>query len=415
MKMDGEQERSVHRQDRRILWCYVITGAFGLACGLGGIAVDVVNNYSYGITEGPVVAWASVLFAGGLAVIPAIAQSEGWTPALRALLALCFIITGFCALNAYAADIGAKINKAESASTTYQDARKALEDARAEVIAARAEAQQAHQEAAAVVEKTPSAELQALADNADRKAKAEASDPKRGAFCGNTCRAVERDRDEFLRRKGEAVAKEAALGRAQAAEERAGKAQERVDQARGESKAGKAEVSMLTTLIAGQIGGEPGDIARMIALGKTVLFIVGTLLFAAPVDRSLYMVVKGFAGAPIPGTPVPVQTEAKIIAPAVRRTKSVKPVKLTPVRKVVSATGEEQIARFVRECLRTGAANAEVTSAQLFQAFDVWWSRNAKGQPMPTQTALGRTLKAEGIVSGKRGGKMRYPGVELVS
>jgi hypothetical protein len=34
---------------------------------------------------------------------------------------------------------------------------------------------------------------------------------------------------------------------------------------------------------------------------------------------------------------------------------------------------------------------------------------------MPTQTALGRTLKAEGIVSGKRGGKMRYSGVKLVS
>jgi hypothetical protein len=158
----------------------VATGTFGFACGLGGIAVDVVNNYAYGVTEGSVVAWASVLFAGGLAVIPAIAQSEGWTPTLRALLALCFVITGFCALNAYAADIAAKINEAESASTTYQDARQALEDARAEVIAARVEARRAQQEAAAIAERTPSAELQALADNADRKAKAEATDPKRG-------------------------------------------------------------------------------------------------------------------------------------------------------------------------------------------------------------------------------------------
>lgn len=52
-------------------------------------------------------------------------------------------------------------------------------------------------------------------------------------------------------------------------------------------------------------------------------------------------------------------------------------------------------------------------SGELFRLFDIWWSRHAKRTPLPSQTKLARALKAAGITSEKRGGKMRYIGVAL--
>ena len=243
-----------------------------LAAGivLGGMAgfavrVDILNNWSYGMTVSEELASVMVLAAAGVVALPVVASITGWNLFLRLTATLFVALTVWAAANAYSAKQGASILAAEGAQQRYADAQK-------DAAVAREEASTARKEAASIAETVSSDDLAAMVT----QAQSQVNDlTKRAAEMGLICASYRKcsDADAGLKalrdRHGKAKTKEEALARAD-------KADAKVKEAKGEAKAGPAEASMLATVIARSLRADATDIARGIAIALTALSIIAT-------------------------------------------------------------------------------------------------------------------------------------------
>ena len=116
-------------ETKSIRWGDVSWGTLGLCFSLSAVGIDAANNYAHGVAEGGQIAgFVAVVAAAGLAIVPALAVN-GWTLVHRVLLALCFAITGLCAIAAYSGEFDAKLKAAENANRIFIEARQAAEAA----------------------------------------------------------------------------------------------------------------------------------------------------------------------------------------------------------------------------------------------------------------------------------------------
>lgn len=383
-------------------------GTLGLAFSLAAVAIDLVNNYRFAVKEGGIIpGCVAVAAAAGLAVVPALAR-KGWTLTWRALIALCFGITAFCAIAAYADEFREKMMTAENANRLFLEARRAADDARRERDDARAEKQRAQSVADSIKENTPSAELQQLADQEDKKASTE--EEKRGG-CGKNCTAAEKARDAYQQRKADAAAKEAALGRVKAAQARIETAQTRIDAAQGKAEGGETTHSALAFMFAERTGGDPLAWASGLSVLWSMMFIAFTLLAATRVDGALHRLAIGLGYGDEPAAPpislevVPPPAKAPLIERAVTL---LAPAKVErPKRGRKPMTPEERILQFASERLKPGAGRT--TGGDVGEAFTEWWRVKCPGMRTPNPNQLSEVLTGQaGIERERRGGRTWY-------
>lgn len=378
-------------EKQRIRWGCVGVGLLGLAPGLTAIGIELARNWQYGMASGgTVVAATYALFAAGLVVIPGIAARRGWNVGLACLMAGCIAMTGFFGLSYYAGSILEKANAARAATAQYRDAREAIAGARRAIEDARTDAGRVQAAADAIVENTPSAELQRLADAAMARRDAEGSAERGG--CGRICKAAEQEAADYLRRKGDASAKEAALARVVAAQARMSEAQGRLDAEKVKADRGAVDASPLATLAAVQLGGNADAIAAHIDTFEPIAMVVLMLLFASLVHPSLMILMDGIRG----------QEGEK---PEVARTKT--PAAKAPAKRGRKPmTSEDRIRQFVCEKLAPG--KGETTGGLMQEVFAEWWRRTCPGITMPAPSIVARVLADAGIVKERKGGRTRY-------
>lgn len=387
-KADVNEAKTPERRSRFRDICYgdLFVGSAGLGLGVAAVTIEIMRNYEFGASKGPVVACSYALFAIGLATVPAVAQKHGWTVFLRVLLVVCMSLTGYFGISYYAKGILDKANAARNATLQYQDARQ-------EVSAAERDRATAQAEADAIGETAPSVSLQRLYDDAKARRDAEATDPKRGARCGENCRKAEKEATGLLDRLGQAQAKEAALARVTAA-------QTRLDRGKSDAKNGAIEGNAVATLVAMQTGANADAIAGGIDIGEPVIMVIGMLFFAAMIDSSLRVFISGL------GIRREVSASGEEIGAATKGQRPPKPEKKLP-RGRKPRTQEEWIMQFAGERLRPGAG--EVTGGQVMESFSDWWRGTCPGQTLPSMNVVSAILTEKaGIKKAKRGGKVRY-------
>jgi hypothetical protein len=250
---------------------------------------------------------------------------------------ICVIVTAYAAVNAYAKQQTAGLLAAENTSTQYHDAREALD-------IAKGEAKQARLELASLSEPLPAAELERLHGEADRRGKdaggranAESTDTKRGAHCGDICRAAERERDAAEKDRDSYNARIATARAKEAVNERLAKANERIEKANAEAEGGDAEPDAIAAWAAPKIGVEVREFERNSALVLSLLAIALTLSFAARMHGSVSLIVEGWRGemieVPEPEHPQAAEEEAAPveIASVPENPVEVKPTEDAPV------------------------------------------------------------------------------------
>lgn len=384
-------------------------GTLGLAFSLAAVAIDLVNNYRFAVKEGGIIpGCVAIAAAAGLAVVPALAR-KGWTLTWRALIVLCFGITAFCAIAAYADEFREKMMAAENANRLFLEARRAADDARRERDDARAEKQRAQTVADSIKENTPSAELQRLADQEDGKAEKEEKD--RGG-CGKNCSAAEKARDAYQQRKADAAAKEAALERVQAAQARIEVAQARIETAQGKAEGGETTHSALAFMFAERTGGDPLAWASSLSVLWSAMFIAFTLLAATRVDGALHRLAIGFGYGDEPPAPVPpaglevVPHPAKtaLIERAAALVSPPKPDRAKRGRKPM--TPEERVKKFIADELRVG--EGEMTGDGMIDAFNSWSRARWPNEHPMRPRDLSQFLTKNGVERKRTGGRTRY-------
>ncbi|MGA7324038.1 MAG: hypothetical protein WBX25_06060 [Rhodomicrobium sp.] len=223
------------------------TGGILAVMALMAVRVDVVNNYTYGLTVNIELAMILVLAALCVVCLPTVAAILGWSRHLRWTTTICVLLTVWSAINAYSAKQGAAILAAETS-------RKAYETALLDEKAAR--------ETLAHISETGDAEELAKLQASIAITKATAcKHPK-----AEDCKLAETNYRSITARLGDAKARD--------------KAQATLAEAKHEAKAGNAEASMIATVIARQTGGDAASVARYIALALTGLGIAVTQLVA---------------------------------------------------------------------------------------------------------------------------------------
>lgn len=258
----------------------LIVGSVLAGLAAWGMKIDLVNNYSMGIKVSTELAQVMAMAAIAVLALPMAQALIGKSlKILRYGTVIAVTLTIVAALMAYAEKQGSEIMARKGAENSYVEAQQNAEAARRDIAEAKAEA-------AAITEQLPSAELTRLYEDAKANRDAETSD-KRGGVCGKNCRKAEDDMKVYGPRAASAKAKETALARMNAA-------QVRLDNAQVGTKAGPTEVSMLATVIAGQIDVTPEGAARSIALFLTGLSIVMTLVMALLAEHATHLLIKGF-------------------------------------------------------------------------------------------------------------------------
>ena len=394
-----------------------------VAVSLGAIAIEGARNYSFGArgiadpTDAVISGATCATFAVLLMALPFLARYAGWKSWMRVFYAGCMAVTAYCGVAYYVDDIRTKARDAEQVTRRFEGARRELADAARERDEARADLRQAQNAADEIGENTPPAELQALADQADQKAKAEATDQKRGAKCGDVCRAAEKERDGYLRRMPDAVAKEAALGRVDAARRRAAQAQARIDAARASAETGPAEASGMAGL-AGDLGGDSQRYAAIEGLVVPVAKVLGLLGAAALLDvaLSVFLVSLGF-GSGAPSTPAAVKP-----AEQPRGLEVIAPINKPPLAQRAAAlftspkeakrgrkpmTLEERVVKFAAERLIIGVG--EMTGDEMINAFNSWSRERWPDERPMAPNKLSTLLQSEvGLSKRRSNSKSRY-------
>jgi hypothetical protein len=396
---------------REIHWGWTIAGALICAVSIACILIEAIRNFIFGAkgVHDPLDAAVSgcswAVFAAMLLALQVIAKRSGWSRPLFAFYLFCMMITGYCGLAYYVDDIRAKAREAQQVKRDFQNAERDLAASERERDDARAEQRRAQEVADGIKEYTPSAELQALADAANAQVIAETTDEKRGKKCGDICRAAERERDGYLKRKPDAVAREKAQQRADEARARADAAQKRVDVARAAAGIGPSETSGMAGLAEDIFAINAFVYASWESLAKPVALVLGMLGGASLLGEGLALVMFGWGYGRNETAP----TGLRVVPP---------PAKPAPVLKLVARndkekrgrkplTPEDRILQFVAAKLRPGEGRA--TGEDIGDALAVWWEGNCKNVTPPNRNTIASVLteKAQ-IERTRKGGRTWY-------
>ncbi len=388
---------------RRICWASLVTGVVLALMAIAATCVDVANNWRYGSTISPEIGAMWVLGSLGVLALPAAAALQGWNVILRAGTIVSVIVTISAAVMAYTDRQGTQIQNRVAARTAYTGAQHDAAAARAEIAAARAEA-------ARITEPMSGHDLDRLAAEEDERAARERSEERGG--CRTICKAAEANAISYRARAGQARAREAALWRAEKADERLQRALAKANEV------GPAEVSMLATHIAAHRGEDAVDVARWIALGSTALTIILTLLMAGLAHSAVSLIAQGFGGrvhgsvvyAP-PVLSLQVEAERDVTTKPLIAIEDQSLAKTAPRRKTMPP--EERVRQFVAECLRRSDGD-DIPSSELYSAFTTWWACHAPRTEVPSQRALGSAMTDAGFERIKRVGKTHYANVVLL-
>ena len=373
------------RQKRKLCYGRLLSGGALLGMSAGAMAIDVMNNVSYGWKTEPVLGAVFGLGAIGLTVIPMAAARDGWNMAMRAGTLVCAVVTIAAAASAYMETQGAELDHKQGASLAY-------ETAQANAAAAGKELADARAEAAAIAEMASVADLQAIVQTARDLAQTEAKD--RGGR-GKLAKAHEDKVQATLDRIPEARRREAAVARAE-------KAQALIDAAQGEAKGGPVEVSKLGSAVARYIGGTSEEAAKQIAMAMSALAITLTVILALLAEKATKLIIAGI------GTkPEPMKEEA-----APDRTEERAARKLAML---AAMSNQERIDHFVQTIAKPLIEAQPMTAKALYEALAQWWLERLPGIPAPSQRKLAERMKVAQLPSVKLSGARVYGAVEMAA
>jgi hypothetical protein len=265
----------------------------------------------------------------------------------------------------------------------------------------------AQAEAAGIAEPMPSAALKRLYDDAIARRAAE-SLPERGG-CGkkesSLCRTAEREAADYLRRLGDAEAKEKAERRAEAARKILAAVETVADTAPAMQELAAIDLAM-------RIDTTPEEAARLIARGLALLSIALTVIMGLLAHRAMELGMHAFGIVPLStrGTPaqrglevVPQQKPA-LIERAVALIADPKPEGAKRGRKPM--TPEERVLKFVKDRLNIGAG--AMTGDEMTEAFNRWWYERWPDERPMRPRDFSPILAKAGVEKGKVRGRMRY-------
>jgi hypothetical protein len=326
-----------------------------------------------------------LLAAIGVAALPAVAAMKGWNWLYGLGTAGCIVLTVMAAFLAYTARQGEVAASRQMSADGYDSARSDEADARQAERAARAEA-------AAIAELATVEELQTQVEAA--KAKAEREAGRNG--CAGKCEAAKDAHVVLVGRLGQAKAKAAALGRAEAARQQVAAAQNR-------AKSGTARLPMSAMWIASRTGWAPAEVAQSIDIGFALLSILITQLFAALGHPAVKLIMWGIERQPAPEqapTPVPAETLTVVskLQAASRAQRKQRASRKAPASVVEQVRGWAEMALVSRP---GGTASAT----------DVHAAFVADTGNQLSQAAFGAAMAEIGFNKCRRGGKVIYTGV----
>lgn len=398
---------------REIHWGWTIAGTLISLVSIGCIGIEAIRNYIFGAKgvhdqlDAVVSGCSWAVFAAMLLVLQIVARRNGWNRRLGAFYLFCLIITGYCGFAYYVDDIRAKAREAQQMTREFQNAERDLAAAERERGDARAEQRIAQHTADAIKENTPSADLQALADKADAQVTAETTDEKRGKKCGDICRAAERERDGYLKRKPDALAKEQAQRRADEARARADTAQKRVEVARAAAGIGPSEASGMAGLAQDIFAVNAFVYASWESLAKPIALVIGMLGGASLLGEGLALVMLGMGYGRTEAAPKGLKvvspppktgpaTVLKLVASSESAKRGRKP--LTP---------EDRIIQFASERLRLG--EGKMTGSEMGNALGEWWKDRCPGARCPSRNVIAEVLTEKvRIERVRKGGRSWY-------
>jgi hypothetical protein len=369
------------------------------------LLIDISNNYHQGSRYlhelGLVMAVAAVAFA---AVPMAAAFLGRWCWLTVGSTTVVGIVTVCAAYFAYTHAINVGIDSVVTMQAQNQTAREKRDAAQAELDAAQATL-------AGIAELMPSSALKRLYNNALER-KAVESTPERGGCKpfimvdgrrqDSLCRKAESEAAEYLRRMGDAEAKEKAESLAAAARKKLAEVETAADVAPPTQEL--AAIDLAQT-----IGTTPEEAARLIARGFAIGSIIMTVFMAllSHLATKLGMAAFGVlplnkrkeAAAPAPSglqvVPPPdkpaVATVLRLVAPSERPKRSRKP--LTP---------EDRILQFVAAKLRPGEGKA--TGGAIGDALAAWWEENCKNVTLPNRNIISTVLTEKAHIERTRKG-----------
>ena len=314
------------------------------------LRIDILNNYAQGTRYlhelGLIMAVAAVAYA----VVPMVAAVLGrWCWMTVGGTVIAGAMTVAAAYLAYTSALNAGIDSVVTAQAQ-------AETAREKRAAAQAELEVAQAEAAGIAEPMPSAALKRLYDDAIARKAAE-SMPERGG-CGkkekSLCRTAEREAADYLRRLGDAEAKEKAERRAEEARKILAEVETVADTAPATQELAAIDLAM-------RIDTTPEEAARLIARGLALLSIALTVIMGLLAHRAMELGMHAFGIVPLStrGTPAPRGLEVvppqkpALIERAVALIADPKPEGAKRGRKPM--TPEERVLKFVKDRLNVGA------------------------------------------------------------
>lgn len=374
------------------------------------LAIDIANNYHQGSRYlhelGLVMAVAAIAFA---AVPMAAAFLGRWCWLTVGSTTVVGIVTVSAAYFAYTHGINAGIDNVVTAQAQTQTASGKRAAAQAELKAVQADISR-------IPERLSSAQLGKLYDEAKLKQAVE-STPERGGCkqwimvdgrkVESECRKAEREAGEYLRRQGDAEAKERLQKRADEARQTLAAVETAAD-------AAPPTQELAAIDLAQTIGTTPEEAARLIARGFAIGSIIMTVFMALLSHLATKLGMAAFGvlplnkrRAPLPQAPTGLEvvpppdkpvtaTILKLVAPSDKPKRSRKP--LTP---------EDRILQFVGEKLRPG--EGEATFAEIGNALAAWWEENCKAVELPNRNMVAKVLTEKAHIEyTRRGGKSRY-------
>lgn len=396
--------REASALERQIQSGLAFVSGIVLAVSLGAIAIEASRNYSFGARG--IVAPRDALISGGtcamfavlLMALPFLARYAGWRRWMWAFYLGCFGVTAYCGVAYYVDDIRAKDRDAQQVTRKFEDARRELANAESERDDARAEMRRAQDAADAIGENTPTSELRALAEKAEERAKKEATDEKRGAKCGDVCRAAEKERDGYLRRKPDAMAKESALARADTARSRAEEAQKRINVAKTDAATGPAEASGMAGL-AGDLGVDAKRYAAIEGLVVPVVKVIGLLGAAALLDIAMTVFLYSLGYGPEP------RRALALPAKAPGRSADAEPV--TEVKPTAPMTERERQIALALEIFAP-SSSAGLPAGDVQERFVEEHTQRWPELPAPRKNIISQVMADAGFTKDRKKGPTRY-------
>lgn len=371
----------------------------GVVLGLGaalGCAIDAWNNYQFGSTlsqQMAVLMGTSAVALAATSFARPLLKEIGHSTVLVDIVIVVSLITTL--LSAASSHLDAQQRDRlhrEAIQRNYDDAVKDADEALLEVATQKGLRDRQQAIADDVAERASAAELQKAADDASARAKAESSKERGG--CGKECKAAEKAAAEFLRRKLDAAAREAAIERAKEAEERMNAAQRRYDAKQEIIKKGSAALPGLVMTIAAQAGIAPHTAAHKLETFVAVVSIAFTIALSMFGGPAAVFVRRGL-GLDEP-EPVKPSGKAKPIIARAETTKLGRP----------RIDRDDYIERFIRERLKSGAG--ETSGQALYDAFTAWWEQRANGYQVPSTKRLASALKEAGITKRRTASGQMY-------